>query len=224
MSAKGFGVGEALVSSFKILLKNPKIIIPQLISSLIFTFVWGLNIVLLAGLEDWFLAIPLNLLLLVVGFIVYTVISGMYPLLVKDVVNDISPNLSSAAITAFKKIISLIAASVLVSIIVGIGMMLFVVPGLIFVTWFFYTIPALILEDKGALEAMSASRDFARDKKLNTLAVIILLGVAALISSLFYLIPYIGPLIFFIISLLVATWASITQSYIYIKYAKPTGV
>lgn len=225
MSAKGFDVGEALTSSFKILTKNPKILIPQLISSLIFTLVSKLSITpSLSGLEGLFPLILLTLLPLLTGFILYTIVSGMYPLLVKDVIDGISPDLAAAANQAFKKVVSLVAASILVSIIVTIGLVLFIVPGLIFLTWFFYTIPALMLENKGALEAMSRSRSFARDKKLKTLAVIILLGLAALIGSLFSLLPFIGPIISFIIGLVVAAWASITQSYIYIKYATPPAL
>ena len=77
-----------------------------------------------------------------------------------------------------------------------------------------------MLEDKGALEAMTASRYFGRDKKLNTLAVIILLGLAALVGGFFSLVPFVGPIVSFIVGLVVTAWASITQSYIYIKYTK----
>jgi hypothetical protein len=225
MSAKGFDVGEALTSSFNILRKNPKILIPQIISSLIFTLLLGVKYHHLpSGLSGWLLFFPLDFLRLVAGFIIYSIVSGMYPLLVKDVVNGVSPSLASAAHTAFKKVISLIAASILVSIIVGIGLVLFIVPGLIFLTWFFYTIPALMLEDKGALEAMIASRYFGRDKKLNTLAVIILLGLATLIGGFFSLLPFIGPILSFVAGLVIAAWASITQSYIYIKYTKLQSV
>jgi len=215
MLGNGFNVVEVLTSSFNILLKNPKILIPQLISSFVFTIISGLSrIALLSGLEGWFLT---AFLLFLAGFIVYTVVSGMYPLMVKDVVNGVSPNLAAATHTALKKVISLIAASILVSIIVAIGLVLFIIPGLIFLTWFFYTVPALMLEDKGALEAMSASRSFGRDKKLKTLAVIILLGLAALIGSLFSLLPFVGQILSFVTGVVVAAWASITQSYIYIK-------
>jgi len=169
----------------------------------------------------WFLLLPLGFLILAACLIVYLVVSGMYPLLVKDVVNSVNPDLAKAARTAFTKILSLIAASILVSIIVTLGFILFIVPGLIFLTWFFYTIPALMLEDKGALEAMSASRAFGRDKKLNTLAVIILLGIAALISGLLNIIPLLGWILSFIAGVVVATLASVTQSYIYLKYTKP---
>ena len=215
MSAKRLDVGEALTSSFNIILKNPKILIPQLVSSLIFTLLVKLSVLSVVG---WFLLLPLGFLILVACLIVYLVVSGMYPLLVKDVVNSVNPDLAKAARTAFTKILSLIAASILVSIIVTLGFILFIVPGLIFLTWFFYTIPALMLEDKGALEAMSASRAFGRNKKLNTLAVIILLVIATLITGLLNVIPLIGSLLSFIGGLVVATWASVTQSYIYLKY------
>ena len=225
MSARGFDVVEALRSSFGILVKNPKILIPQFVSSLIFTLISRLSFsYLLNSSGNLFLLIPLSTLLLLAGFIVYTIVSGMYPLLVRDVLNGVSPDMAAAANRAFRKVLSLIAASILVSIIVAIGLMLFIVPGLIFLTWFFYTIPALMLEDKGALEAMAASRSFARDKKLNTLILIILLGIAAFIGSLFSLLPYIGQIISFIIGIVVAALASITQSYIYLKYAKQTAM
>jgi len=221
MSARGFDVVEALRSSFGILVKNPKILIPQFVSSLIFTLISRLSFsYLLNSYGNLFLLIPLSTLLLLAGFIVYTIVSGMYPLLVRDVLNGVSPDMAAAANRAFRKVLSLIAASILVSVIVAIGLMLFIVPGLIFLTWFFYTIPALMLEDKGALEAMAASRSFARDKKLNTLILIILLGIPAFIGSLFSLLPYIGQIISFIIGIVVAALASVTQSYIYLKYAK----
>lgn len=129
MSVKGFDIGEALTSSFNIVLKNPKILIPQLVSSLIFTLLVNLSIINKLNVIGWFLLLPINFLILVVGFIVYLVVSGMYPLLVRDVVNSVSPNLASAARTALKKIFSLIAASILVSIIVTIGLILLIVPG-----------------------------------------------------------------------------------------------
>ncbi|MEM1995049.1 MAG: hypothetical protein QXW32_06240 [Nitrososphaerales archaeon] len=222
MASKGFDIGEALTSSFNILVKNPKILIPQFISSLIFTMGSSLSaLALFTTPLGWLALAPATPILFLLGLIIYVIVSGMYPILVKDVVNGVSPSLASASKNAFRKIISLIAASILVSIIVAIGLILLVVPGLIFLTWFFYTIPALMLEDKGALEAMSASKSFGRNKKLNTLAVIIILGIFALIGGVFSIIPLIGSVISFLIGLFVAAWASVTQSYIYIKYATP---
>lgn len=217
MYSKEFNVGEVLTSSFHILVKNPKILIPQLVSSLIFTIAAGLSTIsMLATPFDWFTLASAPLLLLFV-LIVYVMVSGMYPILVKDVLAGVPPSLTKASKAAFRKIISLLAASILVSIIVGIGLILFIVPGLLFICWFFYTIPALMLEDKGALEAMSTSKSFSRNKKLKTLAVIIILAIFALIGGLFNIIPLIGHIISFLIGLFVAAWASVTPSYIYIK-------
>ncbi len=224
MSSKGFDVGEALTSSFNILAKNPKILIPQLISSLIFTIASGLTaLAFFTAPIGWLTVASATPVLLLISLIVYVIVSGMYPILVKDVVNGASPRLTSASKAAFRKIISLIAASVLVSIVVVIGLILLIVPGLLFLTWFFYTIPALMLEDKGALEAMSASKSFGSNKKLKTLAVIIIFGVFALIGGVFSLIPLIGSVISFLIGLFVAAWASVTQSYIYIKNVSSVG-
>ncbi|MHC4744366.1 MAG: YciC family protein [Planctomycetota bacterium] len=56
------------------------------------------------------------------------------------------------------RLMRLILAGFLVSLVVGIGFLLLVVPGIIFALWFSLTVPTIIVEDLGITEAMGRSK------------------------------------------------------------------
>ena len=70
---------------------------------------------------------------------------------------------------AYKRFWSLLGAGLLVVLIVGVGLIALVVPGVIFATWYSYTAPAIMLDNEGALDGTSASKAFGRDKKMSTI-------------------------------------------------------
>ena len=56
----------------------------------------------------------------------------------------------------------LIAADVLVALVVAVGFLLLIVPGLVFLTWFALVAPAIETEHRGVLEAFRRSRQLVR--------------------------------------------------------------
>jgi hypothetical protein len=56
------------------------------------------------------------------------------------------------------KLLTLIAASLVVGLVVGVGFLLLVVPGVIFSLWFYLTTPCIVVEGCGAFGGMSRSR------------------------------------------------------------------
>ncbi len=56
------------------------------------------------------------------------------------------------------KALILIGASLLVGLVVGVGFLLLVVPGVIFSLWFYLTVPCIVVEDCGVTAGMSRSR------------------------------------------------------------------
>ena len=109
------------------------------------------------------------------------------------------------------------------SLIVFIGLILFVIPGLIFLAWYYYTIPAIMLKDIGATEGMSASKDFAKDKKFKTFLLystpFFLIFLLAIIFQDVYTMPALGWVVVFGIELFLFTWIAVVPAYAYIKYA-----
>lgn len=82
------------------------------------------------------------------------------------------------------KFLTLILASVLVSICVGFGFLMLVVPGVIFSLWFALTTPAIIMEDLGATAGMSRSRTLVKGNLGKVFAVGFLAFVLMLVITL----------------------------------------
>ncbi len=228
-----FDVGKVLGSSLDIIKKKPIILLPHIITTVIFV-VPIFFIILGAGLGAGLFAQPILMekispliglvflsviAIVIVGIIIGFIIEGMYPLMVKNVLDGKDVELSAAFGKAIRRLPSLIAAAILVGLIVVAGLILFVIPGILFLTWYYYTVPAIMLEDRGALNAMSTSRRFGRTRKWKTFLILLVLFVIGIIGNLLGMIPIAGVIISAIVGLFVAVWGSIIPTYVYIKYA-----
>ncbi len=59
---------------------------------------------------------------------------------------------------ALPKAVTLVLAAICVGLVVGLGFLLLVVPGVIFALWFFLTTPAIVVENHSATSGMSRSK------------------------------------------------------------------
>lgn len=82
--------------------------------------------------------------------------------------------------------------SVLVGLVIMIGLILFIIPGIIAMVWFSFAGYALLLDGKKGTEAMSASRQLVRGHWWGIFGRFLVLMVA---SSIISSIPLIGPLV-----------------------------
>jgi len=234
-----FSAAEVLGSSFDVIKKKPIILLPHIITTVIFVvpifFImlgaglgagwgagWGAESSLLERFPALFgLTILSIIAVVIVGIIIAFIIEGMYPLMVKNVLDGKDVGMSAAFGKAVGRLPSLIGAAILVGIIVSVGFVIFVIPGILFLTWYFYTVPAIMLEDRGALDGMSASKRFGRTRKWKTFLILLVLVIICVIGSALGEIPIAGGVIEAIIGLIVAVWGSIIASYAYIKHAMP---
>ena len=222
-----FSVVEVIRGSFNLIRDKPIILLPQLIVLILLFLpdVIGAYLEVNKIIPDpWSLSlyvlVPLILLAVVYALLLFfipPIVDAMYPLLVKNIIDGKEVDLKSAFGTATKRVLSIWGAMFLVELIVIIGLILFVIPGLIFLAWYYYTIPAIMLRDLGATEGMSASKDFAKDKKFKTFL---------LYSTPFFVIIIlqdIYPALRFIIDLglvlFLAVWIAVVPAYAYIRYA-----
>ncbi len=130
-----------------IILTHPILLLPQLIGTIIAEL---LGVSTLFPDFSWLpqLSFDLDVLFglgsLLIGFLILILISGMYPLLIRDVLLQEKINLGRAVSTVFKRGIPLILASIVIVVIVAAGLFFVIIPGLIFYTWYFVTIPAFL--------------------------------------------------------------------------------
>jgi len=89
----------------------------------------------------------------------------------------------NSALDVLDVVVSLIVGIIIVSVIVIIGLILFIIPGIIFLVWFCLTPIVIVLEKRGATEAMSKSKELTKGSWFHVFGVLILIAIILLVAS-----------------------------------------
>lgn len=117
-----------------------------------------------------------------IGIIAGTLYQGMVVNLVSDVQDGRRDSSVGDLVNATGPVIlPLIGAGLLAGIAIGIGVLLFLVPGLILMTIWAVIAPAIVVERRGVIEAFGRSRELVRDNGWQVFGVIV---VAFLITGI----------------------------------------
>jgi hypothetical protein len=205
--------GAVVSQSAKILSSRPLIMLPQLILSVV-TLVTDL-------LNSSSALSPLRVIIAIASGVLTLIVSGAYPSMVKAVIEGGEPSVAESLGRAAHRFWTLLAAGILVALIVGLGLIALVVPGVILAAWYAYTVPAIMLEDKGALQGMAASKAFGRDKKGDTFLIfvaIVMSGLVLLVVEFIFSLasPVLGDLVYAVLYVPFGAWASVIFSYTYL--------
>ncbi len=214
-------VGEVLSKSANLIMKTPALLIPQVIVLVLSLLEDLANVATLSVLE---------LILVFISLIVSIIVAGAYPSLVQESLSGRELDIPNSLRQAFGRFFTLLIAGILVGLIVLLGTIALIVPGIIFVTWYAYTVPAIMLENKGALAGMSASKAFGRDKKWSTFAIFVVIIVVAIVvgiidAAVSFASPLGGKVVESLLSVPLEAWVSVIITYAYITYgpsATPT--
>lgn len=119
---------------------------------------------------------------------------------------------------AMTKLTPLLLASVIIGVGVAFGMMLLVIPGLLWALLTMFAIPEIMISGKDWLDAIKGSIEIVRQNFGEVLVfAIALLLVTAIISIVFGLIPYIGGAIGMLIT---TTYAGVAVTGAYLELAQ----
>jgi hypothetical protein len=90
------------------------------------------------------------------------------------------PRFSHAYQAIFNKnLINYVLTSLLVTITIVVGFLLFIIPGLFFLAWFMFALPIVILERKSAVQALKRSKELGKGLYLRNWGVLTLMGLVA---------------------------------------------
>ncbi len=89
---------------------------------------------------------------------VTVVASGMAVRVTSDLVTGVPGSLPQAARQILQRLPALLVAGALTSLLTAIGLMLFLVPGVILIVVFSFVVPAIVIEGHGGLRSMRRSR------------------------------------------------------------------
>lgn len=100
------------------------------------------------------------------------------------------------------KVWQLLLLQLLTSLIVGFGILLLIIPGIIFGVWFAFAMYVLILENRGVTEALGRSKELVRGHFWTVLGYNLLFGIIMMIIAGFLqmVVPFVGSLIVMVFS------------------------
>jgi len=120
-------------------------------------------------------------LLLFVGVLIAQVLTGAITRGAAGVFVGQQITVAGAYSFGLARVWSILLVSVLVGLIVGIGFVLFVIPGFIFLTWLAVSMPALVVEDKRGRGALSRSWELVKGRSWPVFGTLV---VASVITSI----------------------------------------
>jgi hypothetical protein len=124
--------------------------------------------------------------------------------------------------TVWPRLLAIIGLQILVGIIVGIGLILLIVPGVILALILAVSLPALVVEGKGVFDSMSRSADLTKDNRMRILGVgllliLILFGVAILVGLLSAATPILGAVVGLVLGVLLYPYISMLTAVLYYR-------
>ena len=112
-----------------------------------------------------------------VSWIVGSMAQGISIKYTSDFLEKGEASLGSSFSFAGSRILSILAASLITGVLIFLGALAFVVPGIILAVMFSLVIQTIIIENTGALESLSRSRQLVKDRWLKTFGLLLLLGI-----------------------------------------------
>jgi hypothetical protein len=180
-------------------------------------------------LIPWFLSmistlVVVFLLLLIIGNIVASVIVGFVVKNASDQIEKGTFNFSESFKFVITNLTSLIPAVFIVGILVAVGFLFFIVPGIIVGIMFSMVYPTIIVEQRGPLESLGRSKKLAGKRWLKILTLIIIYSIIVFVTTLIgsaialpliNIHPIISPLITYSILAFVLPIFAIAITYLY---------
>lgn len=200
-----------------------------------FGTVWVVALILLVPMvilnaiaadSGWFL----NMIATVYQIIATVWLAGAVVKIVEDVEADgvVDASVGELFGLVAPRLFSLFLLSLVVGILVGIGFIFFIIPGIILTLMWIVSTPSMMVEDKGVFDSMSRSSELTKENRMRILGVGILLIVAYIVVALIIaLLAAITPILGIIggIALLVAVYPylAIIVSVLYFNLVEVKG-
>jgi hypothetical protein len=132
--------------------------------------------------------IALAFILGIISWIIGSVISGVCVKCASELIEKGKASLGESFNFTVYKLPSILIATLIAGILVALGLLALIVPGIILYIMFYLVIPAIMIENIGALDSLSRSRRLVSNRWLKTfvLALIVglILGIAAFVVNL----------------------------------------
>ena len=218
---------EVFQKGWATLRQNPILIVPPLI---VFLIVLVLNYLLIGGIAVGVMGAMMGgspgvrmgsigamagtaLLIMGLSVLLSMLAGGTTVAMAHDTLVGRTTSLGSGLAATQRRLGDLIVASILASIVIMIGFMLFLVPGLIAAFFLFFTLPAVMLGGMSGTGALSASVRLVSARLGETLLLaggLLVIGVlVGIVGMIFRFVPVLGALVTVILQAALVAYASL---------------
>ena len=199
-----------------------------------FATIWIIALVLLipVGILSYFSdrSWVIGLVYFIASIVATLYIQGVLARIVQDVREDGKVDWSVGELlkSINPKLLPLLGLTIVVGILVSIGLVFFIIPGIILGLVWFVAVPVLIIEDKGVFDSMSRSGELTKGNRWRIfgLGLVVYIGVfvvfliAGLIAAA---LPILGLIAFVVLAVLVYPWIAVVVPTVYYALAGAKG-
>ncbi|GEM_PF-778283 len=207
---------------FNHLLAYPVFLVPPLIPAIVGIFVSLIFIAsALATLHSgggFLLAFITLAAGVTISLVVQLVVSAMLIHMAQRAEEGAKPDLGESFRASMERLGDIVVASMVVSLAVGIGLIFFVIPGLVMAFLLIFTLQEVMVKGKGAVEAVKGSYELVKENFSEALGFFVLLLIVVLIiTGILNLVPMVGS---FVASLLVTPYYAIVTTIYYLSLSR----
>lgn len=123
---------------------------------------------------------------LLVSWIINTIVGGMTVKVASDILERRSVDLSETLNFTVSRLPSLLGAGIVTGILIVVGLICLVVPGIILAIMFSLVVPAIVIERVGALESLSRSRRLVGGRWLKTFGLLLVIYIITFVAALIF--------------------------------------
>jgi hypothetical protein len=197
-SARELSIGETLERTIDIYLKNlTTFLAPMIVTAIVSgiaifalqEYISNLPILGAGATSEeilhWFSAYVPELLAIalavgLISWIVSTIVSGVCIKCASDIIEKNSASLMKAFQFTVNKLLSLLAASIITIILILLGTLALIAPGIILSIMFFLVTPAIMIEGTGAIDSLSRSKRLVDSCWLKTFIFMLIIGAVVM--------------------------------------------
>ncbi len=120
------------------------------------------------------------------------------------------------------RLVWIILLQIVVAILVGIGLIFFIIPGVILALMWSVSMPSLVVEERGVFDSMSRSSELTKHNRMRILGIVLLIlliyiVIAIIVALLLAVVPLIGIIVLIAVGVLAYPYIAIISTVLYYR-------
>ncbi|MBK5111068.1 MAG: hypothetical protein JJE10_06825 [Thermoleophilia bacterium] len=151
-------------------------------------------------------------------------LTGTFVKIVQDVESDgrVDSSIGELFGAVFPRLLSLLVMGIIIGVCIGIGLIFFIIPGIIIALMWIVAVPAMIVENKGIFDSLGRSLELTKGNWMRILGVGVLILLAFLVigavsALLVAITPFLGAIALVVLAVLIYPYMQMIVTVLYFR-------